>query len=72
MATLRRVRYQIVPKRGLEILCSNPIRIVCRSSERNRKIAESNVEEVLECDVNLSGESEGSDTRLKFSGDVKL
>jgi hypothetical protein len=53
-ATLRRVGYQIVPKNALEILRSDPIRIVCRSSERNRKIAESNVEEVLECDVNLS------------------
>jgi hypothetical protein len=30
---LRRIGYQILPESAFEILCGNPIRIVCRSSE---------------------------------------
>ena len=55
--TLRQVGYQILPKSALEILCSDSIRIICRSSKSNRKIAECNVEEVLEYGVKLSGEN---------------
>jgi hypothetical protein len=44
----RRVGLKILPKSALEVLWGNPIRIVCRSSKRNRKIAESNVEQILE------------------------
>ncbi len=45
------VGVQILPEGGLEIFRSNPIRIVFRCSECNWKIAEGNVEEVLNYDI---------------------
>ena len=45
--------YQILPKCDLEIICGDPIRIVRRRSESNRKITESNIKEGLDRGVNL-------------------
>lgn len=54
IGSIHHVRCQILPKCVFEILCCNPIRIIWRWPECNRKIAEYNVEEILEHIVNLS------------------
>lgn len=65
-------RHQILPEGDLEILCGDPVRIVWRRSECNRKVAENNIEEGLEHDINLeSGRTKGC-SHLKLGRDVKF
>ncbi len=64
--------HRILPEGDLEILCGDPIRIVWRRSECNRKVAESDIKEGLEHDINLeSGGAKGC-SHLKLGGGVKV
>jgi hypothetical protein len=64
--------HQILPERGLEILRGDPIRIVWRRSECNRKVAEGNIKKVLEHTINLESGGAKRCSHLKLGGDVKF
>lgn len=66
------VEHHLLPERGLEILCGDPIRIVWRRSECDRKVAESDIKEGLEHDINLKGGGAEGCSHLKLGGDVKF
>jgi len=63
---------RILPEGDLEILCGDPVRIVWRRSECDRKVAENDIKEGLEHNINLKTGGAKGCSHLKLGRDVKF